>query len=358
MRYKQKAILLLAVATPIWPPAFVPNAAPPSAVPAATFSARASIAAPPATVPNAVFKPGPTPCERGLCPVPTFTIQPLPCDFFPSLVCPRPADGVYLILGDSLALGLYGTPGYAAIFEDYLENASGIELDSRNLARSGWHSSHLAAALQHDPLLRQQVAVADIITWNIGGNDLRAARDLYHRGECGGTDNEQCLRRVVTAFRNNWSVIVGELQTLRKSSAVPVVTMDLYNPFVKEDMARGTFKILDPYFDQVNTYITTSLKTAGVPFARISSVFNGPNGLEDPADMGFISFDGYHPNSAGHRVIADQLLRLDIPLPSKSRTRPSFSPLVTFTPIPLPTTRVILPIPPPPFLPCTGTCPR
>lgn len=334
------------------PPTYVPNAAPPPTAPSATFHPDVPTAVPPTTDPTAPFilvapTPHPVLCGKGICPVPSFTIPPLPCDFFPSLACPRPADGIYIVLGDSLALGFYGTPGYASIFEDKLEFARNIELDSRQLGRAGWHSSHLAAALEYDPLFRQNVAEADVITWNIGGNDLRTARDLFHQGQCGGADNQECLRRAVTAFKNNWSVIIREIKTLRKTDSVLIRTMDLYNPFVKEDMARGTFVVLDWYFDEVNTYIASSLQQAGILFAHVSVAFNGPNGLEDPADKGFISFDGYHPNSAGHRVIADQLLRTGIPsLQQPKRSLPPRlppTPQPTIIPYPYPTPRCLAP---------------
>lgn len=362
MKYQQKARHAFLAAMAVWPPAFIPNAAPPPAAPIATFVAKAPTAAPPTTAPQAKFNPiTPTPrsnpCDSGLCPVPTFTISPIPCEYLPSFICPRPADGVYLILGDSLALGLYGLPGYADIFEDYIEDTAGIELDSRNLARSGWHSSQLAAALQHDPLFRKQIAKADVITWNIGGNDLRIARDLFHQGRCGGEDNQQCLRHAVTAFRNNWNVIISELQALRKSQQSTIRTMNLYNPYVKEDMARGTFAVLDPYFDQANTHIASSLIRTDISLAPISIAFNGPRGLEDPADKGFIAFDGYHPNAAGHRVIAKQLIQLGLPSLPRAKVSPIVFPLTTPGLIPMPTphpTPFLLPLPTPP---CTGICP-
>ncbi|MBI1833281.1 MAG: SGNH/GDSL hydrolase family protein [Candidatus Andersenbacteria bacterium] len=250
-------------------------------------------------------------------PVPQFSLGPAPSfslapSSFPSLprFSPRPADGVYVILGDSIAAGAYGFPSYPNIYEDNLENTNQKELDSRNLARSGWHSSHLAAALQQDPLFQQNIAEADVITINIGGNDLRAARDQYYAGTCGGADNQDCLRRAVRAFDANWDVITSEINSRKPAGAIVRVT-DLYNPYVREDMAQGTFSILQPYFDQVNTQIYNS----GLPVAQVRDAFNGSNGLTDPADLGFISADGYHPNSAGHRVIAAKLAELGTSLP-------------------------------------------
>ena len=38
-------------------------------------------------------------------------------------------------------------------------------------------------------LARRATREAEIVTWNIGGNDLRAARNSYKKGTCGGVDN-------------------------------------------------------------------------------------------------------------------------------------------------------------------------
>ena len=38
--------------------------------------------------------------------------------------------------------------------------------------------------------------------------------------------------------------------------------------------------------------------------------FNGPNGDQDPVGKGYISIDAFHPNDAGHKVIADAFRKL------------------------------------------------
>ena len=251
------------------------------------------------TPPPPIPPPGPSPIPT---PVPDF------CEFF-SFLC-SPADEIYLILGDSMALGSLGFPGYASRYEDWIEERRGIEIDSRNFGLPGATSADLANSLQRSEHVQSRVQIADIITWNIGGNDLRQARQRYYAGTCGGADNEQCLREAVANFRNNWDIIVREIQRQKKSEEVIVRSMDLYNPFVKEDMAQGTFFVFKPYFDQVNQHIATSLRGAGIPYISLSEAFNGEDGLTDPADLGYMAYDGYHPNSAGHRVISHLLTQL------------------------------------------------
>lgn len=223
----------------------------------------------------------------------------------------------YVILGDSLAQGALAIQGYADRYEDFLEDAEDVEIDSRNFGRAGWTSADLADALSYDVSFSDNVSEAEYITWNIGGNDLRQAREAYKERRCGGADNEECLRQAVIEFRHNWDVIVEEILHHADDEAL-IRSMDLYNPFVAEDRAADTipgdsmsdFQVFHRYFVMVNNHIHTSLDRRGIAYARVSKAFNGDNGLRDPEEFGYISADGYHPNDRGHAVIADLLADL------------------------------------------------
>ncbi len=41
--------------------------------------------------------------------------------------------------------------------------------------------------------------------------------------------------------------------------------------------------------------------------ANVHQAFNGTDGTQDPDAQGLLAVDGFHPNDAGHKVIADQL---------------------------------------------------
>ena len=88
--------------------------------------------------------------------------------------------------------------------------------------------------------------------------------------------------------------------------------MDIYNPYVAEDLAADTwpndggndFQILNGYLDQVNSYIAVTSTTQHIAYAPVHFWFNGPAGTIDPANIGLLAFDGFHPNTAGHALIA------------------------------------------------------
>jgi lysophospholipase L1-like esterase len=230
-----------------------------------------------------------------------------------------PASWDYVALGDSLATGFGAFKGYVPRYEAYIETDTGVAVTRTNLGQNKWTSSQLLSALRTDPTFRRATREAEIVTWNIGGNDLRAARNSYKNGTCGGADNQDCLRAGVEKLKTNWDAITAEVLELRSTNSI-VRTMDIYNPYVRTDKISDTwrqnddgmndFDVFKSYVDEVNDHIAATSYTEGVPYAEVYLAFNGPTGEEDPKSKGYLSFDGVHPNDTGHRIIAGELRKL------------------------------------------------
>jgi len=225
-----------------------------------------------------------------------------------------PASWDYVALGDSLATGFGAFKGYVPLYEAHAETDTGVAVTRTNLGQNGWTSSQLLSALRNDPTFRRATREAEIVTWNIGGNDLRAARNSYKKGTCGGADNQDCLRAGVAKLKTNWDAITAEVLELRATSNTIVRTMDIYNPYVRTDTISDTwqndggmydFQVFKRYVEEVNYHIATTSYTSGIPYAEVYLTFNGTTGDEDPKSMGYLSFYGVHPNNTGHRIIAD-----------------------------------------------------
>jgi len=245
-------------------------------------------------------------------------IVPTPSPSSPPSPSPNPDQKIYVALGDSVAFGLWGFPDYVWKYQSAVMQSIGQPVRLQNLAVNGWTTGHLLAALRTDNRFRNAVVSADYLTWNIGGNDMRAARDAYKNKSCGGADNQDCLRSVVAAMQANWSGIVSEIHSLR-SPRSRVRTMSVYNPYVTEDRGTDTwaqdgglndFQVFRIYFEQVNIYMEQVVTAQNISFARVYQHYNGANGKEDPRQKDLISFDGFHPNTRGHAVIAQLLTAL------------------------------------------------
>jgi hypothetical protein len=126
----------------------------------------------------------------------------------------------------------------------------------------------------------------------------------------------------VAKLKTNWDAITAEVLELRSTSNTIVRTMDIYNPYVRIDIASDTwqedglndelndFQVFNSYVYKVNRHIATTSYTKGIPSAQVYLAFNGLTGEEDPRSKGYLSFYGVHPNNTGHRVIADELRKL------------------------------------------------
>ena len=89
----------------------------------------------------------------------------------------KPQKWLYTALGDSLAVGVFVAKGYVPRYQEYIQNDTRKQVSLRNLGQNGWTSDELLAALKNDGNFITSVQSAQIVTWNIGGNDMRHVRE-------------------------------------------------------------------------------------------------------------------------------------------------------------------------------------
>jgi lysophospholipase L1-like esterase len=206
-------------------------------------------------------------------------------------VTDAPATWDYVALGDSLAVGVGARRGYVDRYASYIAADTGVRIDLVNLGRSGQTSSQLLHTLRTDPAVRHALGTAEVITFNIGINDLGEAAGAHANGTCGGGDNQKCLRAAVETFEENWNAIIAELLSVRSTEDTLIRTAGIgYTPRVGE-----TF---EPYIREVNRYIATTAADHDIPYAQ--PYLKGKD----------MSPDGVHPNARGYKIIADRLREL------------------------------------------------
>lgn len=202
-----------------------------------------------------------------------------------------PVSWDYVALGDSLAVGVGAKRGYVTRYAAYIAADTGAQINLVNLGRNGQTSSQLLHAIRNELTIRQALGTAEVITFNIGINDLGHAGEAYENGACGGSDNQECLRAAVETFKENWDAIIAELLSLRSTENAVIRTAGIgYTPRVD--------KIFEPYVDEVNRYIATTAANHDIPYAQ------------PYLDGEYMSPDGVHPNDDGYEVIADRLREL------------------------------------------------
>ena len=113
----------------------------------------------------------------------------------------------YVAFGDSLATGYGATQGYVYRYAAVLDMDTGAEVNVNDLGVDGLTSRQLRAVIEDDQGARDAIERSDVVTINIGANDLMQARLRYKAGYCGGADNQDCLRQAVADFQANWDAI-------------------------------------------------------------------------------------------------------------------------------------------------------
>lgn len=221
----------------------------------------------------------------------------------------------YTAVGDSLCFGLFAFSGYVPRYRNFLQTDNSVTITLNNLGVNGWTSEDLVNALTTNATYRNSIANSQVVTWDIGGNDLLDARSSYKSSSCGGADNQNCLRSTLTSVKANINIVIQQILSLRGTGNTIIRTMDMYNPYVTADRNSNTwandgglndYEAFKPYLDELNNFIRTKATQNGIACARVYFAYNGAEGDQDAVARGYISFDGLHPNDTGHGIIATQ----------------------------------------------------
>jgi lysophospholipase L1-like esterase len=215
----------------------------------------------------------------------------------------------YVALGDSFAEGSGADRGYVDRYADYIKADAGAQVNVINRGLGGETSSQLLYTLRNDSSIRQTLSAADVITFNVGLNDLEQAAQAYNDGNCSENDNQGCLHNAVNKFKGNWDAIVAEILSLRSTSNTIIRTTGTgYTPnvFYSEQSTNpwpnsgwlNDPQALRPYVDEINDYIAITAAKNNIPYAQVY------------LDKEDISQDGEHPNDKGYEVIAGELRKL------------------------------------------------
>lgn len=151
---------------------------------------------------------------------------------------------------------------------NYLEADNSAQVDVINLGRNGQTSSELLYALRKNSSWPQTIRAVNVITFNIGINDLGHAGEVYENGTCGRADNQDCLRAAVEGLKENWDAITAEFLNLRSTNDTVIRTAGIgYTPYVFIDEASDTtpsngrldhLQVFRPYVKEINSYISAS----------------------------------------------------------------------------------------------------
>lgn len=200
----------------------------------------------------------------------------------------------HLALGDSIIRG-YHIPeeeNFISQFSNQLGIETGKQVVSQNEGIIGITSDRLNLLVQ-DGIYDEAIKEADLITLNVGGNDilkLVKKSDIYS-----ALKSFDSLQK---GFSNNLSDITAKISEVNPSATI--VFLELYNPMPTDHQF---YSLADKLLPKWNLMIYEAAKgTTSSIVVQTTNVINSDN-------LEYLSSDGVHPNPSGNTAISSQILQ-------------------------------------------------
>jgi lysophospholipase L1-like esterase len=200
----------------------------------------------------------------------------------------------HLALGDSIIRGIGADENESFVdrFSAMLEQQTNKPVVLQNEGVAGMTSSELNALLQTGKL-DESIQKADIITINIGGNDIiHSVRNKNYLQAIQSFDALQA------AFVDNLAQITTKVNELNPKAIV--VLLELYNPLEPGSELYSLADQLLPKWN-VKLYEAASRFSSSIVI-ETTKVINGKH-------LQYLSEDGVHPNALGYDAISKQMLQ-------------------------------------------------
>lgn len=177
------------------------------------------------------------------------------------------------------------------------------------LAQHGISTLDVQSLLRRDPVTRNALRRADVVTVSISANDFDATEVS---GRCLGRQPDQLLRPGISALRPRLAGVLADIGLLA-GPAARVLVIGYWNVFL--DGAVGASR--GPAYQQTSAAVTRRVNgvlrraatAAEVTYVDVFTAFRG----EGDDDTVLLASDGGHPSAAGHQQIAEALAAALLP---------------------------------------------
>jgi LPXTG-motif cell wall-anchored protein len=200
-------------------------------------------------------------------------------------------------LGDSITYG-YGLSDLNKAYPHLIGNGPN---NVTNISHSGWTSTDLLTALKTGQATAK-LQEADVITLNIGANDLMQAIELGKiiASQQPFVPTEEHLNKINLASNQLAANLQEMIAIIRANSAAPILLYSIYNPFgqSQDPFAASLHMLGEQVTINVNTLVLGPLSSAtGAIYLDTNSTFNGNQST-------YIIPGDIHPTLAGHKALA------------------------------------------------------
>jgi lysophospholipase L1-like esterase len=163
---------------------------------------------------------------------------------------------------------------------------------------AGFTTSNVLHQLESDNNVIGHVQSAHAVEIEVGANDVA------YTNSCGTAVD--CYTPRIPALEKNLAAIVSRVRDLTSGHEVLVVLLDYWSVWLggQYAAAKGEAYVTaaEKMTDKVNAVIRSTATVSGSAYVDLRAAFKGPDYAYD--ETHYLSSDGDHPNSAGHRQIA------------------------------------------------------
>jgi hypothetical protein len=215
----------------------------------------------------------------------------------------------YVALGDSFT----GRGDWPKQYAIYIEKDLGIKVMMHNRAVSGQRIAETLDRLRSNDELRDLISEAEIITINWSPSSLNGPEASYLGGNCGGDDNQNCLRETLVEMQDDWEATLDQIIQLRGSNNSIIRTFLYgrwpYDAFYGGRVNAEQMEVLLRYYFAMNDFVAESAASRGIPVADVGRAFEGED-YSEKIPTEYLLSDGLHLSEQGSTVVADLLREL------------------------------------------------
>ena len=203
-----------------------------------------------------------------------------------------------VVLGDSLVAEDYSI--LPELYAAHIEEDQGVEVEINNQGVGGQTCKNLLPNVKKYAYYRTPIQEADVILISLCGGDLLVVGDTYFRGDCGGTDGDECLREALAEFQANWDDFLTEITSLTTPADTlirVIITGSFYDEF-QDKVGTEKYETWANFQDEFYTYQMRTCEVYGISFLDLYH-FDEPEG--------FRGLDNIHVTNEGKAIIAEML---------------------------------------------------